>query len=96
VHLLGIAFEESATAYSHVSFCLPICDFCKLAANEKSVSGEDGFVVAVFEQKANAVLSVARGVQSLDLDVANVEGLAMGRCLCDFAAVFTTDYGERV
>lgn len=68
----------------------------KLAANEKSVSSEDGLVVAVFEQVANTVLGVAWSMQSLDLDVTNVEGLAMCGCFCDFAAVLSTDDGERV
>lgn len=76
--------------------CLQRCYFYQLAANKESVSSEDGLVVAVFEQVANAVLGVAWSVQSLDLDVTNAEGLAMRRCLCDFAAVLSTDDGERV
>lgn len=68
----------------------------KLAANEKSVSSEDGLVVSIFEQVADTVLGVAWGMQSLDLDVTNSEGLAMCGCLCDFAAVLSTDDGERV
>jgi hypothetical protein len=68
----------------------------KLAADEKGVSGEDDFLVAVFEQEANAVLGVARSVQSLDFDVTDVESLAVCGYLGDFAAVSSTDDGEGV
>jgi hypothetical protein len=73
-----------------------ICGSSKLAADEKSVSGENDLLVAILEQEANAVLGVARGVQSLDLDVTNVEGLAVCRCLGHLFAVSSTNDGEGV
>jgi hypothetical protein len=66
----------------------------KLTADEKGVSSENDLLVAILEQEANAVLGMARGVQSLDLDVTNVEGFAVCRCLGHFFAVSSTDDGE--
>lgn len=76
--------------------CLLRSDVWKLTADEESVSGEDGLVIAIFEQVANAILGVAWGVESLDLDVTNVEGLTMCGRLGDFAAVLSADDGERI
>jgi hypothetical protein len=75
--------------------CCPTrCESLKLAADEKGVSSENDLLVAILKQEANAVLGVARGVQSLDFDVTNVEGFAVCRCLGHFFAVSSTDDGE--
>jgi hypothetical protein len=68
----------------------------KLTADEKGVSSENDLLVAILEQEANAVLGMARGVQSLDLDVTNVEGFAVCRCLGHLFAVSSTNDGEGV
>lgn len=60
-------------------------------ADEKGVSRKDGFVVAIFEQVADAVLGVAGCVQCLDLDVAYVECLTVCGCLGNFAAVLSAN-----
>lgn len=49
-------------------------------ANEEGVAGEDGLVAAVLHVVADAVLGVARRVDALDGDVANLEGIpVLGR-----------------
>lgn len=63
------------------------------SANEQGVAGEDGSLVAVLEQVADAVLGMAGSVQSFDLDTrADREGLAVGRGLCDLGAVLASDH----
>lgn len=66
-------------------------------ANEQRVAGKNCTVVTIFEQIADAVLSVAWSVQSFDLDtIANCESLAVARCLGDFIAVSAADNREGV
>lgn len=63
-----------------------------LTANEESVAGENSTVVAVFEQEANAVLSVARCVQGFHFNVlADGEGLAVAWSGGDLVTVLATD-----
>ena len=66
-------------------------------ANEQRITGEDCSVVAILEEVANAVLSVARCVQSLDLDAFTYSKcFAMARRLVDFGAILATDNGDRI
>lgn len=67
-----------------------------LTSNEQSVSGKDGLILAVFEQVTNAVLGVARSVESLDLDASDIEGLAVYGCLGHFCAILSANDGQRV
>ena len=67
-----------------------------LTSNEQSVSGKDGLILAVFEQVTNAVLGVARSVESLDLDASDIEGLAVCGCLGHFCAILSANDGQRV
>lgn len=63
------------------------------STNEQGVASKDGSLVAVLEQVADAVLSMAGGVQSFDLDTrADREGLAVGWGLCDLGAVLASDH----
>ena len=67
------------------------------SSDEQSISGEDGLVLAILEQVANAVLSVAWRVQSLDLDVLpDCEAFSVLGRLGHLVTVFTTDDGQRV
>lgn len=67
------------------------------ASDEQRIACEDGFVAAVFEEVADAVLGVAGSVQSFDFDVfADCEGLAVRRRLGHFGAVSAADDGQRV
>ena len=52
-----------------------------LTPDEKCVTSEHGAVVSILHEEANAVLGVARCVNTLHLDVANSEALIMGGCL---------------
>lgn len=66
-------------------------------ANKQRITGEDCSVVAILEEVANAVLSVARCVQSLDLDAFTYSKcFAMARRLVDFGAILATDNGDRI
>lgn len=67
-----------------------------LTADEKGVSGKDGLVLAILEQVTDAVLSVARSVQGLDLDASDVEDFAVCGYLGHLGAVPSADDGERV
>lgn len=58
---------------------------------EKRITSKDDLVVPILHNPANAILCVARRMQSLDGDVANVETLAVGRNLVDLLAVLTAD-----
>lgn len=68
-----------------------------LTTDEERVSSENSTVVAVFEQEADAVLSVARCVQGFHFDVlADGEGLAVAWGGGDFVAVLSADDGKGV
>ena len=68
-----------------------------LTSDEKSVTCKHGAVIAILEQIADAVLSVAGCVKCFDFDVvADGESLAMFGGLGDFGTVFAADYGDRV
>ena len=43
------------------------------AADEEGITSEDGALIAILEEVADAVLSVARRMQSLHFDAANIE-----------------------
>lgn len=69
----------------------------ELTTNEERVAGEDGTLVSILEQIADAILSVARSVQGLHLDTfANRESVAMFGSLGDFVAVSAADDWQRV
>lgn len=61
---------------------------------EQRIPRKHHLVVAVLHEKADAVLSVARRVQGLDSNAANVEGLVVLRCPRHFLAVLAADDGE--
>jgi hypothetical protein len=63
----------------------------KLTANEKGITREDSFVLSVFHKEADAVLSVARCMHTLEGDVAELEGLAVTWCLRNTIAVFAAN-----
>ena len=68
-----------------------------LTTDEKCVTSEDSTVIAVFEQKTDAVLGMARCVESFHFDVlANSEGFAVAWGGGDFVAILATDDGQRV
>lgn len=54
---------------------------------EQRITREDYLVVAVLHVPADAVLGVARGVQALHGDAADLETLTIGRSLGDRLAV---------
>jgi len=58
---------------------------------EQSVPSKHNFVVAILHEKANAVLGVARRVERLDRNAADVEGLAVFWCLGHLLAVLAAD-----
>jgi hypothetical protein len=63
-----------------------------LTADEECVAGENSTVIAVFEQEADAVLSVAWCVQGFHFDVlADGEGFAVAWGGGDLVAVLATD-----
>lgn len=63
-------------------------------ANEEGITGEDGLVVAVLHEPADAVLGVARRVEGLDGDTANVEGGSVGGRLGHALALLASDDGK--
>ena len=64
-----------------------------LTADEEGVASENSAVVAVFKQEADAVLGVARRVETLNCNVTELEPGAVGGGLCDGLAVLTTNDG---
>ena len=68
-----------------------------LPPDEKCVAGENSAVMAIFEQEADAVLSVARRVQGFHFDVlTDGEGLAVAGSLGDLVTVLAADNGKGV
>jgi len=65
-------------------------------ADEKSVPGKYRTVVAILEEVADAVLSVAWGVQRTNLNGAEGKGGVVLRCVSDFGTVTTTNDWNRV
>lgn len=61
---------------------------------EECVPGEHNLVITVLHQIADAVLGMAWGVQRLDGDVANAEGLAVLRRLGHLLAILPADHLE--
>lgn len=91
--------RESSKGLVQCSIHLLRCAFeeSSTTANEQSVAGEYGSVVAVFEQIADAVLCMTRSMQSLNCDALSYsEGLAMTRSLGDLITVLAADDGELV
>lgn len=75
MHLLRIALEEPSTPCSlsaHAQNIHPctIRGLLKLTANEKGITRENSFVLSVFHKEADAVLSVARCMHTLEGDIA--------------------------
>jgi|SRR6478609_2266707 len=74
MHLLRIALEESSTSCSlsaqAQNILVRIRGLLKLTANEKGITGKNSFVLSVFHKEADAVLSVARCMHTLEGDVA--------------------------
>jgi len=63
-----------------------------LTADEKRIAGEDCSLVAILKQIADAVLRMARRVQSLHLDaITNRERLAVARGLVDLRTLLAAD-----
>ena len=58
---------------------------------EKGVASEHYPVIAVFHVPADAVLSMAGSVESLDRDVSDLEALAIGWSFCDRLCVLSCD-----
>ena len=93
VHRLSVAFEETSAA-CRVSSASPqeSAGSAQNTPNEQRVAREDGTVISVLEKVANAVLGVARCVQSFDLDaLADCKGFLMCRSLGDLCAVSSTN-----
>jgi hypothetical protein len=68
-----------------------------LTANEECVASENSTVIAVFEQETDAVLGVARCVQSFHFDVlADGEGFTVAWGGGDLVAVLSTDNGKGI
>jgi len=68
-----------------------------LTTDEERITGENSAVVAIFEQEADAVLGVARCVQSFHFDVlANGESFAVAWGGGDLVAVLAADDGKGV
>lgn len=65
-------------------------------SDEQGISSEDGSVVAILKQIANAVLCMAWSMESLDLDVADVECLVVSGSLGDLVAVLAAYDWDRV
>lgn len=61
-------------------------------SDEERVTSKHRSVVAVLEEEADAVLSMARRVQCLDIDPADGERLAVTWCLRDLVAVPPADH----
>lgn len=62
-----------------------------LAADEKSISGEDSLVVSVLHEETNAVLGMAGRVDSPHSDVTQLKGLTVARRIGDTLAVLASD-----
>ena len=60
-------------------------------SNEQSIASKDGLVVSVLGKEADAVLSVARRMHTLESDVAQLEGLAVAGRLGHTFAVLAAD-----
>lgn len=58
---------------------------------EEGVAGEDDLVVAVLHEPADAVLGVARRVEALDRDAADLEPIAVAGSGRDGLAVLAAD-----
>jgi hypothetical protein len=68
-----------------------------LTTDEERVAGENSTVVAIFEQEADAILSVARCVQGFHFDVlADSEGFAMAWGGGNLVAVLSADDGKGI
>lgn len=63
---------------------------------EQRVAREHDLVAAVLHEPADAVLRVARRVEALDGDVADLEALAVARRLGHCLAVLAADDGELI
>jgi hypothetical protein len=68
-----------------------------LTADEECITGEDRAILAVFEQIADAILSVTRSMVGCDFDVvAYFECVAMARHLIYLRTVLATDDSKLV
>lgn len=61
---------------------------------EQGVTRKDDLVAVVLHEPADAVLRVAWRVETLDVDIANLEALAVTGRLGHCFAVLAADYGE--
>lgn len=61
---------------------------------EQGVTSEDDLLVAVLHVPADRVLGVTRGVETLHLDVAQLEAVAIGGRRCHTLTLFAAIYGQ--
>ena len=67
------------------------------STNEERVASEDGTVVSILEEIADAILGVAWSVESPHLDaLTNGESRSIGWRVCDFRTVLSGDDGKFV
>ena len=66
----------------------------KLTTVEQGVTSEDDLLVAILHVPADRVLGVARGVEALHLDVAQLEAVAIGWRGCHTFTLLTAVYGQ--
>lgn len=92
VHLLAVALEEPAAACRQ-SENIAQGSVTKngLASVKQSIPRKHNLVVAVLHEEADAVLGMARRMQRLDGNVADVEGRAVRGCLGYLLAVLAAD-----
>lgn len=87
MHLCGITLEESAASCERLDTGFTTARLRlshQRTANEECISSEDHALLPILHEIADAVLRVARGVQSADGDpLANLEFLTMYRRLRD-------------
>ena len=90
VHLLAVALEEPAAAYRSQNWWTRRGE-SQPTSVEQGIPRKHDLVVAVLHEEADAVLSVARRVQRLDGDAADVECLVVFRCLGHLLAVLAAN-----
>lgn len=96
IHLCVIRQRAQDLVQSLVHFLCVALEEAPAAADEKRVACEDGFVGAVLEEIADAVLGVARRVERSDFDGADFECRVVGWGGCHAGAVLASDDGERI